>query len=69
MQEASSTPYLVSMAIKAAELQAEKQVRSFAKTPRIHFLENVSNPDCELLLACAKDSNIDVEEFKRSTFC
>ena len=37
MQEASSTPYLVSMAIKAAELQVEKQVRSFAKTPRIHF--------------------------------
>ncbi len=22
-------------------------------------------PDCELLLACAKDSNIDVEEFKK----
>ena len=37
MQEASSTPYLVSMAIKAAGCKAEKQVRSFAKTPRIHF--------------------------------
>ena len=66
MQEASSTPYLVSMAIKAAELQGRKAGSKFLrKLQEYIFLENVSNPDCELLLACARDSNIDVEEFKK----
>ena len=68
MQEASSTPYLVSMAIKAAELQGRKAGSKFCETQEYIF-ENVSNPDCELLLACARDSNIDVEEFKKITFC
>lgn len=66
MQEASSTPYLVSMAIKAAELQGRKAGSKFLrKLQEYIFLENVSNPDCELLLTCAKDSGIDVEEFKK----
>ena len=37
MQEASSTPYLVSMAIKAAELQGRKAGSKFYENSRIHF--------------------------------
>ncbi|MBY0600253.1 ClpXP adapter SpxH family protein [Bacillus bingmayongensis] len=66
MQDASSTPYLVSIAIKAAELQGRKAGSKFLrKLQEYIFLENVSKPDLELLFACAKQSGIDVEEFKK----
>lgn len=66
MQDASSTPYLVSIAIKAAELQGRKAGSKFLrKLQEYIFLENVSKPDLELLLACADQSGIDVEEFKK----
>ena len=66
MQDASSTPYLVSMAIKAAELQGRKAGSKFLrKLQEYIFLENVSKPDLESLLACAQQSGIDVEEFKK----
>ncbi|WP_410981705.1 ClpXP adapter SpxH family protein [Bacillus cereus] len=66
MQDASSTPYLVSIAIKAAELQGRKAGSKFLrKLQEYIFLENVSKPDLELLLACAEQSGIDVEEFKK----
>ncbi|MBC6975878.1 DsbA family protein [Bacillus sp. Xin] len=66
MQDASSSPYLVSIAIKAAELQGRKAGSKFLrKLQEYIFLENVSKPDLELLLACAEQSGIDVEEFKK----
>ncbi|PEE40686.1 ClpXP adapter SpxH family protein [Bacillus pseudomycoides] len=66
MQDASSTPYLVSMAIKAAELQGRKAGSKFLrKLQEYIFLENVSKPDLESLLTCAQQSGIDVEEFKK----
>ncbi|MEN1935729.1 ClpXP adapter SpxH family protein [Paenibacillus sp. 102] len=66
MQDASSTPYLVSIAIKAAELQGRKAGSNFLrKLQEYIFLENISKPDLELLLACAEQSGIDVEEFKK----
>ena len=37
MQEASSTPYLVSMAIKAAELQGRKAGSKFCENPKNTF--------------------------------
>ncbi|PEB51528.1 hypothetical protein CON65_14145 [Bacillus pseudomycoides] len=66
MQDASSTPYLVSIAIKAAELQGRKAGSRFLrKLQEYIFLENVSKPDAELLLSCAEQSGIDIEEFKK----
>ncbi|WP_459500751.1 ClpXP adapter SpxH family protein [Bacillus sp. C1] len=66
MQPASSTPYLVSIAIKAAELQGRKAGSKFLrKLQEYIFLENVSKPDLELLLTCAEQSGIDMEEFKK----
>ncbi|PFA14845.1 hypothetical protein CN373_23515 [Bacillus cereus] len=66
MQDASSSPYLVSIAIKAAELQGRKAGSKFLrKLQEYIFLENVSKPDLELLLTCAQQSGIDVEEFKK----
>ncbi|MDM5187500.1 DsbA family protein [Bacillus sp. DX4.1] len=66
MQDESSTPYLASIAIKAAELQGRKAGSKFLrKLQEYIFLENVSKPDTQLLLACAKQSGIDVEEFKK----
>ncbi|PFR31707.1 hypothetical protein COK19_02695 [Bacillus cereus] len=66
MQDASSSPYLVSIAIKAAELQGRKAGSKFLrKLQEYIFLENVSKPDWELLLTCAQQSGIDVEEFKK----
>ncbi|KFM99566.1 DsbA family protein [Bacillus clarus] len=66
MQDASSTPYLVSMAIKAAELQGRKAGSKFLRKLQEYIsLENASNPSIELLLACAEDSGIDAYEFKK----
>lgn len=66
MQDASSTPYLTSTAIKAAELQGRKAGSRFLrKFQEYVFFENVSKPNMELLLACARESGIDVEEFQK----
>ena len=61
MQEASSTPYLVSMAIKAAELQGRKAGSKFC--------ENSKNTLKMYQILTANyylHSNIDVEEFKKT---
>ncbi|EMA6345021.1 ClpXP adapter SpxH family protein [Bacillus cytotoxicus] len=66
MQEATSTPYLTSLAIKAAELQGRKAGSRFLrKLQEYIFLENVLKPDANVLLTCAKQSGIDAEEFQK----
>ncbi|MGI2735564.1 ClpXP adapter SpxH family protein [Bacillus cytotoxicus] len=66
MQEAASTPYLASLAIKAAELQGRKAGSRFLrKLQEYIFLENVLKPDANVLLTCAKQSGIDAEEFQK----
>ncbi|WP_348981284.1 ClpXP adapter SpxH family protein [Bacillus sp. DNRA2] len=59
-----SSPYLTSIAIKAAELQGRKfGIRFLRKIQEVLFLEkqNVSNFD--VLIECAKSIQLDVEEF------
>ncbi|PEZ09390.1 hypothetical protein CN326_03410 [Bacillus sp. AFS018417] len=63
---ASSTPYITSLAIKAAELQGRKAGSKFLrKLQESILLENISKPDMDMLLICAKQSGIDIEEFKQ----
>ncbi|WP_245917458.1 MULTISPECIES: ClpXP adapter SpxH family protein [Bacillus] len=59
-----SSPYLASMAIKAAELQGRKSgIKFLRKLQEVLFLEkqNVSNFD--VLKHCARSVGLDVEEF------
>jgi predicted DsbA family dithiol-disulfide isomerase len=59
-----SSPYLASIAIKAAELQGRKYgIRYYRKIQEVLFLEkqNVSNFD--VLIQCAKDVKLDLDEF------
>ncbi|MCI1590450.1 ClpXP adapter SpxH family protein [Heyndrickxia oleronia] len=59
-----STPYLPSIAIKAAELQGRKAgIRFLRKVQEVLFLEkqNVSNLD--ILTECARSINLDIDEF------
>ncbi|MDX8362552.1 MULTISPECIES: ClpXP adapter SpxH family protein [Bacillaceae] len=64
MEDPISTPYAVSVAIKAAELQGRKSGNRFLrKVQEVLFLEkqNISNE--EVLIECAKDVGLDVDEF------
>ncbi|MFD3447348.1 ClpXP adapter SpxH family protein [Microbacteriaceae bacterium 4G12] len=66
MNHATSPPYMASLAIKAAELQGRKAGSKFLrKLQEYIFLKNNPKPDVDILLACAKKSNIDVEEFMK----
>jgi len=59
-----STPYLASIAIKAAELQGKKLGKLYLrKLQEVLFLEkqNISNED--VLLECAKRIGLDMDEF------
>ncbi|KGP74347.1 ClpXP adapter SpxH family protein [Pontibacillus yanchengensis] len=61
-----SSPWLAALAIKAAELQGRKAgMRFLRKLQEYLFLnkQNISNED--VLISCAKDVKLDVEEFKR----
>lgn len=66
MNDAASTPYITSLAIKAAELQGRKAGAKFLrKLQEYIFLNNVVRPDAPLLLTCAEESGIDLEEFRQ----
>ncbi|WP_370521785.1 ClpXP adapter SpxH family protein [Virgibacillus sp. MSP4-1] len=61
-----SLPWLPSIAIKAAELQGGKAGASFLRKLQEHLFvnkENISND--EILIQCAKEVNLDLEEFQK----
>jgi predicted DsbA family dithiol-disulfide isomerase len=59
-----TSPYIVSIAIKAAELQGKKQgLRFLRKVQELVFLEKRNISDIQILIDCAKGASIDVDEF------
>ncbi|WP_129729049.1 ClpXP adapter SpxH family protein [Ectobacillus funiculus] len=64
-RHSSSSPYMTSIAIKAAELQGRRAGMKFLRTLQESvFLQREAHPNKELLLVCAEKSGIDMEEFK-----
>ncbi|KUP08995.1 dithiol-disulfide isomerase [Bacillus coahuilensis m2-6] len=60
------SPYLASIAIKAAELQGKKAGLKFFRAIQEHlFLQKEDISNIETLIDCAAKVNIDVEEFKQ----
>jgi predicted DsbA family dithiol-disulfide isomerase len=58
------TPFTVSIAIKAAELQGRRAgIRFFRRIQEMLFLEKQNISNLEVLKDCAKTSGLDVEEF------
>lgn len=69
MKEAAATPYITSLAIKAAELQGRKAGAKFLRRLQEYiFLSNVVKPDATLLLTCAEESGIDLDEFQQDLY-
>ncbi|MEH7461140.1 ClpXP adapter SpxH family protein [Bacillus thuringiensis] len=65
----ASTPYITSIAIKAAELQGRKAGSKFLrKLQEAILLENIAKPTVDTLLTCAMQSGIDAEEFKQDLY-
>ncbi|MDY0407911.1 ClpXP adapter SpxH family protein [Virgibacillus soli] len=59
------TPWAASLAIKAAELQGKKSGRVFLrKLQESLFLKKQNITEKAVLLACAKEANLDIDEFK-----
>lgn len=59
-----TSPYIVSIAIKAAELQGKKQgLRFLRKVQELVFLEKRNISDIQILVDCAKGASLDVDEF------
>lgn len=60
-----SSPWIASLAIKAAELQGKKAGRIFLRKIQENvFLKKQNISDEAVLMECAKQSNLDIEEFK-----
>ncbi len=58
------SPFLASVAIKAAELQGKKAgIRFLRRLQEVIFLENRNISELEVLLSCANEVNIDSDEF------
>ncbi len=59
-------PYIVSIAIKAAELQGRRAgLRFFRRIQEMIFLEKQNTSNLEVLKECAYRSGLDVEEFMK----
>ncbi|MFC0025236.1 ClpXP adapter SpxH family protein [Neobacillus cucumis] len=59
-------PYLVSIAIKAAELQGRRAgLRFFRRIQELLFLEKQNTSNLEVLKECAESTGLDVEEFMK----
>jgi predicted DsbA family dithiol-disulfide isomerase len=60
-----TSPYLISLAIKAAELQGKRAGRVYLrKLQECAFLHKQNISDESVLIACAHEANIDADEFK-----
>lgn len=63
------TPYAASIAIKAAELQGKRPgIRFLRKLREYVFLDKQNVSDEDVLLGCAEEVGLDVEEFKRDLY-
>ncbi len=59
-----SSPYLTSIAIKAAELQGRRYgIRFLRKVQEVLFLEKQNVSSFDVLIQCAQSVNLDVDEF------
>jgi len=59
-----SSPYLASIAIKAAELQGKRAGKRFLrKIQELIFLKKQNVSSMDVLVECAKSANLDIEEF------
>ncbi|MBP2076581.1 ClpXP adapter SpxH family protein [Oceanobacillus polygoni] len=64
-----SYPWIASLAIKAAELQGKKSGMLFLRKLQENlFLKKQNISDGDVLLQCAKEAKLDVEEFERDLF-
>lgn len=62
-------PYVPSLAIKAAELQGKKAGKMFVRKLQENLFINKENISEEkILLNCATEANLDLEEFERDLF-
>lgn len=63
------SPWLPSFAIKAAELQGKNAGRIFLRKVQERFFFQKSNiSDENVLIACAVEANLDIEEFKNDLY-
>ncbi|WP_211211495.1 ClpXP adapter SpxH family protein [Weizmannia acidiproducens] len=59
-----TSPYIVSIAIKAAELQGKKLgLRFLRKVQEVVFLEKQNISNLSILMECAEKASLDVDEF------
>ncbi|WP_246204197.1 ClpXP adapter SpxH family protein [Pallidibacillus pasinlerensis] len=61
-----SSPYIASIAVKAAELQGKRAgIRFLKKLQEYIYLKNENIGKLEILIQCAEEALLDVEEFMR----
>ncbi|MEW9674953.1 ClpXP adapter SpxH family protein [Lentibacillus sp. L22] len=64
-----SSPWIASLAIKAAELQGKRAGRIFLRKLQENlFLMKQNISDEDVLMACAREANLDIEEFKNDLY-
>ncbi|MGY0694250.1 ClpXP adapter SpxH family protein [Virgibacillus sp. FSP13] len=69
MENPISSPWVASLAIKAAELQGKKAGRLFLRKVQENlFLLKQNISDEEVLLDCAKQAHLDLDEFKNDLY-
>ncbi|GGB40242.1 UPF0413 protein YjbH [Lentibacillus populi] len=69
MENPISSPAIASLAIKAAELQGKKAGRIFLRKVQENlFLMKRNISDEDVLLTCAKEANLDLDEFKNDLY-